>query len=75
MVDDKESFKLIKHLGTGGFAQTWYAHVIDSDLVEELGEEEVAIKIPLNEKVQPVVPGNTSDIPGVVIYGGTGDHL
>lgn len=49
MTKGKEPFELIEHLGTGGFAQTWRARVIDQDLIEEWGEE-VALKIPLNKK-------------------------
>lgn len=50
MVQKKEPFELIEHLGTGGFAQTWRARVIDPDLLEEWGETEVAIKIPLTKQ-------------------------
>jgi serine/threonine protein kinase len=47
---EKQSFELIKHLGTGGFAQTWHARVIDPDLADAWETEEVAIKIPLDTK-------------------------
>ncbi len=39
-------FKLIKLLGTGGFAQTWLAKVTDPELEEEWNFSEVAVKIP-----------------------------
>ena len=48
MVETGETFELKVHLGTGGFAQTWLAHVIDPDFKEEWGEE-VAIKIQLDK--------------------------
>jgi len=50
MPKEKESFELIDHLGTGGFAQTWSARVVDPDLIKEWGVDEVAIKIPLNRQ-------------------------
>jgi serine/threonine protein kinase len=46
----KEHFELIEHLGTGGFAQTWKAKVLDHDLLEEWEVEEVALKIPHNDR-------------------------
>jgi serine/threonine-protein kinase len=50
MVKEKESFKLLEHLGTGSFAQTWKAEVIDPDLIDEWGLKTVAIKIPLSKQ-------------------------
>jgi len=50
-----ESFELLKHLGTGGFAHTWKARVLDEDLVEEYGTDVVAMKIPLNRKKERVL--------------------
>ena len=48
-------FALQKHLGTGGFAHTYKARVLDADLVEDYGTEVVAIKIPLNKKKERVL--------------------
>lgn len=50
MIRKSEPFELIGHLGTGNFAETWHARIIDQILIEEWGVEEVAIKIPLNKK-------------------------
>lgn len=50
MVKRKKTFKLIEHLGSGGFAQTWRARVVDPELIDEWGLEDVAIKIPLSEQ-------------------------
>jgi len=55
MPKERESFELIDHLGTGGFAQTWSAKVMDPDLVAEWGVDEVAIKIPLNKQKDRVL--------------------
>ncbi|HYG57332.1 MAG TPA: protein kinase, partial [Symbiobacteriaceae bacterium] len=46
----KEPFELVELLGTGGFAHTYRARVLDEDLVEDFGTAEVALKIPLNSK-------------------------
>ncbi|MDF2627225.1 MAG: Serine/threonine protein kinase [Symbiobacteriaceae bacterium] len=46
----KEPFELLELLGTGGFAHTYRARVIDEDLLEDFGTDEVALKIPLNTK-------------------------
>lgn len=51
----EESFKLEKLLGTGGFAQTWKARVIDADLIDEWGCDEVALKIPLSKQKEIVL--------------------
>ncbi|OGO07223.1 MAG: hypothetical protein A2Y61_02855 [Chloroflexi bacterium RBG_13_60_13] len=51
----EESFKLLKHLGRGGFADTWQAQVLDQELIEEFGRDEVALKIPLNRKKEQVL--------------------
>lgn len=47
--DRNESFELIKYLGTGGFAQTWLARILDPDLLDEWGCEEIAMKIPISK--------------------------
>jgi serine/threonine protein kinase len=47
---EKNSFELVHHLGTGSFAQTWQARIIDPDLIEEWGSDDVALKIPLDTK-------------------------
>lgn len=52
---NKEPFELLELLGTGAFAQTWRAQVIDAELREELKREEVAIKIPLDKKKERVL--------------------
>lgn len=41
-----ESFQLLEMLGRGGFARTYRARVIDRELVEEYGTDEIALKIP-----------------------------
>lgn len=51
----KELFELVEHLGTGGFAHTWSAKVLDPDLISEWGVDEVAIKIPLNKKKEKIL--------------------
>ena len=48
-------FALLKHLGTGGFAHTYKARVLDGDLIEDYGTDVVAIKIPLNKKKEHVL--------------------
>ena len=51
--DKKEPFVLLGLLGIGGFAQTHKARVMDKELVKEFGGQEVvALKIPLPEKVR-----------------------
>lgn len=50
MPKESETFRLISNLGTGGFAQTWRAQVLDPYLAEKWGVEEVAIKIPLSRE-------------------------
>ena len=45
MAKKKETFKLTKFLGAGGFAQTHVAEVLDSKLRKKWGKE-VVIKIP-----------------------------
>jgi serine/threonine protein kinase len=51
----REKFKLLKFLGSGGFAQTHYAEVLDEVLRSKWGPA-VAIKIPLSkEKEQALI--------------------
>ena len=45
-----EAFELIRHLGSGGFAHTYCARVLDADLIDEFQTDVVALKIPLNKK-------------------------
>ena len=45
-----EPFELLELLGSGGFAHTYRAKVLDRDLVQDFGAEIVALKIPLNKK-------------------------
>jgi serine/threonine protein kinase len=45
-MNNEAPFKLVKLLGTGGFAQTWLAKVTDPELEEEWNFSEVAVKIP-----------------------------
>lgn len=47
---EDEFFELIKSLGTGGFAHTYLARVLDADLIRRYGCSEVALKIPLSKK-------------------------
>lgn len=49
-IEVSEPFRRIEHLGTGGFARTWRARILDPELIEEWGLDEVAIKIPLNRQ-------------------------
>jgi len=55
MVEEQEPFALIKHLGSGGFAQTWLAEVRDRELRREWGVDQVAVKIPLTRQKQKVL--------------------
>lgn len=50
-----EPFELVEHLGTGGFAHTYHARVVDPDLAEDFGTGEVALKIPLNRKKEMIL--------------------
>lgn len=50
-----QPFTLIRLLGTGGFAQTWLARIIDPDLAEEWRVDEVAVKIPLSKAKEAVL--------------------
>lgn len=43
---DPKQFKLKKHLGTGGFAHTFLAQVLDVKLIEKYGTDRVVLKIP-----------------------------
>lgn len=45
-----EPFELLEHLGTGGFAHTYKARVLNDDMRLEWGSDIVAIKMPLNPK-------------------------
>lgn len=51
----QEPFELIELLGTGGFAHTYLARVVDEDLLEDFGVGEVALKIPLNTKKERIL--------------------
>lgn len=51
----EEKFKLEKLLGTGGFAQTWLARVVDPVLLDEWETEVVALKIPLSREKEIVL--------------------
>jgi serine/threonine-protein kinase len=46
----EEPFELIRELGRGGFATTYRARVLRSDLLEDYGSGDVAVKIPLNRQ-------------------------
>ncbi len=50
--DNPEKFELLDLLGIGGFAQTYKARVMDQNLIEEFGENVVALKIPLPDKAR-----------------------
>jgi len=50
-----EVFELKEHLGSGGFAHTYRAAIVDPDLVEDFGTDEVALKIPLNRKKERIL--------------------
>jgi serine/threonine protein kinase len=50
-----EPFELQGHLGTGGFAHTYRAKVVDKELIEDFGVDEVALKIPLNRAKERVL--------------------
>jgi serine/threonine protein kinase len=53
--EPEEPFELLDHLGTGGFAHTYRARVVDEDFLEDFGAAEVALKIPLNRKKERVL--------------------
>lgn len=55
MGDYKEPFKKLKSLGSGGFATTWKADVLDHELINEWGVKEVAIKIPHDEEKERIL--------------------
>jgi serine/threonine-protein kinase len=50
-----ELFELVKELGKGGFATTYRARVLDEELREEYGRDEVAIKVPLDRQKERVL--------------------
>jgi len=50
-----ELFELKKRLGSGGFAHTYVARVLDEELIHEYGSEFVALKIPLGLQNQKVL--------------------
>lgn len=51
----RERFELLEHRGTGGFAHTYKARVLDEELIAEFGTNEVALKIPLNRRKELVL--------------------
>ena len=51
---DKEPFYLLEPLRAGGFNHTYLAKVIDDDLIEEFGAEEVVLKIPVSRKKERI---------------------
>jgi serine/threonine-protein kinase len=50
--DRNEPFELLELLGYGGFAQTYKARVLDEQIRNDFGEEIIALKIPLADKVR-----------------------
>ena len=54
-VGNDEPYDLLELLGSGGFAQTYKARVLDDDLVDEFGTDIVAIKIPLSRKKERIL--------------------
>jgi len=50
----REKFKIIKHLGSGGFAHTYQAEVLD-DTLRALWGRQVALKIPLTKEKEEVL--------------------
>src|SRR6266851_1688424 len=46
------NIELFAHLGSGGFARTFLARVIDPDIQERWGTDQVALKIPLDQDKQ-----------------------
>src|SRR3990172_3673519 len=51
-----EPFKKLKpSLGSGGFATTWRASVLDNKLIQRWGVTEVAIKIPHDEEKERIL--------------------
>ncbi|HNQ87723.1 MAG TPA: protein kinase [Verrucomicrobiota bacterium] len=53
--NEEQVFELIRSLGQGGFAHTWLARVLDAELIQDYGTEQVAIKIPSSPKNQRVL--------------------
>jgi serine/threonine protein kinase len=52
---ESEPFELLKPLGSGGFAHTYKARVLDEDLARDWGCDIVAIKVPLGRKQEHVL--------------------
>jgi len=48
--DSDDKFELLEELGRGGFATTYKSRVIDPEIADEFGAEEVVLKIPLKGK-------------------------
>lgn len=48
--ESSDKFELMQLIGTGGFAQTYLARVLDESLSRRYGMDEVALKIPLNSR-------------------------
>jgi serine/threonine protein kinase len=52
---ESEPLELLGLIGSGGFAHTWKAKVLDEDLLQDWGAEIVAVKIPLGRKQEHVL--------------------
>jgi serine/threonine protein kinase len=50
-----EPFELLEQLGRGGFACTYLARVVDSELRDEYQRDEVALKVPLGRREERVL--------------------
>ncbi len=53
--DDSEPLELLKILGSGGFARTYKAKVLEEALIRDWGSDIVAVKIPLGKKEEYVL--------------------
>jgi serine/threonine protein kinase len=59
---EEELFELLQPLGTGGFAVTYKARVLDPELVHDFGTDIVALKIPHDKKKERALKGEVEKL-------------